>query len=56
MTFDESNHKILDKSNEDDENFLENKEINSNDHISQDKKIDNFENNEKIEDESLSKS
>ena len=40
MTFDESNHKILDTSNKDDENLLEDKEIDSNDHISQNKEID----------------
>ena len=56
VTFDESNHKSLDRNIEDDENLLEDKAIDSNDHISQDKKIDNSKNNEEIEDESLSKS
>ena len=48
MTFDESNHKCLDRNIEDDDNILEDKVIDSNDHISQKNKIDNFEINEKI--------
>ena len=65
VTFDESNHKILDPSNKDDENHLEDNEIDSNEHISQNKEIDsndqisqidNFQNNEKLEDKNLSKS
>ena len=56
MTFDESNHKYLDKNIEDDENILEDKIIDSNDHISEEKKIDNSKNNEEIQDKNLSKS
>ena len=56
MTFDESNHKCLERNNEDDDNILEDKVIESNDHISQKNKIDNSKNNEEIQDENLSKS
>ena len=45
VTFDESNHKSLDRNIEDDENPLEDKVIDSNDHISQEKKADNSKNN-----------
>ena len=47
MTFDESNHKCLDRNIEDDENILEDKVIDSNDHI--ENKIGNSINNEKIQ-------
>ena len=53
VTFDESNHKSLDRNIEDDENLLEDKTIDSNDQISQ---IDNSENNEELEDKNLHKS
>ena len=48
VTFDESNHKSLDRNIEDDENLLEDQAINLNDHIDQEKEIDNSENNEEI--------
>ena len=56
MIFDESNHKSLYRNIEDDENLLEDKAIDSNDHIDQEKGIDNSENNEEIQDENLPKS
>ena len=48
VTFDESNHKCLDRNIEDDENILEDKVIDSNDHISKENEIENSENNKKI--------
>ena len=56
MTFDESNHKSLNRNIEDDENLLKNKVIDSNDHNDQEKEIDNSKNKEEIQDKNLSKS
>ena len=47
MKFDKSNHKWFDKKIEDDDNILEDKVIDLNDHISQENEIGNFKNNEK---------